>query len=165
MQKEPKDNTNFETNIGPPMPQTPHFDLKRIEAAKPVEPLSNTGWQPKVRGAAQRQFRRRLGLLAIVAVAVLIMTAAAAAFIGFRPAPQAASDTSASKENTSAESAPTAAPVSIERPPTEKPPTSLSRAEPRHRTSRRMVRAWEVTNVTPAPSKGKSKPRLVDVIH
>src|SRR5438552_9147504 len=99
MPKELKDNTNFETNIDPPMPPTPHFDLKRIEAAKPVEPLPNNRWQQK-RGVAQRKFRGRLGLFAIVAVAALIMTAAAASFILFRPAPQAASDASPSRENT-----------------------------------------------------------------
>src|SRR2546421_9936162 len=116
MQKELKDNTNFETNIGPPMPPTPHFDLKRIEAAKPVEPLPMNRGQQKTSGAAQRKFHGRLGLFAIVAVAVLIMTAVAASFIGFRPAPQAAIETSVSKENTSAEAAtPEPAPVSVDR--------------------------------------------------
>ena len=160
MPKELKDNTNFETNIDPPVPPAPHFDLKRIEAAKPVQPLPNNRWL-KMRGAAQRKFRGRLGLFAIVTATVLIMIAVAAWFIDFRPAPQAANDTSLSKENNFAESTPPeAAPVSIER-----PQTRFSRAEPRHRTNSKTVQAWEAINLTSAPSNGKPKARLVAVIH
>ena len=161
MPKELKDNTNFETNIDPPVPPAPHFDLKRIEAAKPVEPLPNNRWL-KMRRAAQRKFRGRLGLFAIVTATVLIMIAVAASFIDFRPAPQAANDTSLSKENTFAESAapPEPGPVS-----TERPQTRFSRAEPRHRPNRKTVQAWEAINLTSPPSSGKPKARLVAVIH
>src|SRR6266403_3308927 len=118
MQTELKDNTNFEANNDPPVPPAAHFDLKRIEAAKPVEPLPDNR-RLKMRGAAQHMFGGRVGLFAIVSLTVLIIVGIAASFTGLRPAPQPANDTSLSSENTFAESASReSAPVSTERPQT-----------------------------------------------
>ena len=159
MQRELKDNTNFETNAGPPLPPAAHFDLKRIEAAKPVEPLPDNR-RLKMRSAAQRVFGGRVGLFAIVSLTVLIIVGIAASFTALRPAQQSAKDTSLSGENTFAESAtPESAPVSTERPQTR------SRSEPSHRRNRRMVREFETIDVLDGQPNGKPKARLVTVIH
>ncbi|MFN2576704.1 MAG: hypothetical protein ABR607_03330 [Pyrinomonadaceae bacterium] len=189
MHRELKDNTNFDTNVEtdsrPPLPPEAHFDMARIEAAKPVEPLLSA--RELNRSRAPRMFGGPVGWLAVAAVVVLIAGAFAASFIHLRSG-SPVTETSVATQNTSVESGtPEPAAVSVEKPQTrffgqdlhkdslkdsliksdkdpDKEPDKNSPKERSYRANRKMVRATNPVEVTDQ-SKGKPKARLVTVIH
>jgi hypothetical protein len=101
MQTERKDNIDFEENAAPPLPPTPHFDEQGIAAAKPVQllrPRSSYGRQ------WARLWRRHLGLFAIAAFGLLFASSIAVAWLEFNLAPQRATETNVVAEQPVADS-------------------------------------------------------------
>ena len=152
MQTDTKDNIN--PGEPPPVPPTPHFDLERIEAAKPVEPL---GWRKR---SVRRIFRRKIVIATVVVVGYMIVAGFAASFIDMHFDQQVASEKTPAAEGSLTESTPALPPSSVESSRTEIP-----RRARKHHPGNQVEPARQTIEIPERPGSEKPRARLVTVIH
>jgi hypothetical protein len=118
-----------ENNSGEPLPQ-PHFDDAMVSQAQQVEPLDANGrrkWRP---GAARDFLRGRLGVLAVVLIALLFGAAALGMVLGLRDRQSSIEEPAAANQATSEATDADAAPPPVKAQPVNAPPVkALTRTQ------------------------------------
>jgi hypothetical protein len=109
-----------DNDSGPPLPP-PQFDAAMVSRAQQVEPLDASGPR-KWAGPARNFFRDRLGVLAIILIALLLGAAALGMLLGLRDRQSSIDEPNTANEATPEPTNPGMAAPPVKAPPVNAPP-------------------------------------------